>query len=278
MGVATAQADRLNKVTKRLAKSKSYKVRISAALTLAKSNDPRAIKALTRALEKDKDNTVRRVAATSLGTQLQKGTGKKERGKAIKALKKAAKKDRDSRVRSSASVALTKIQNGSSSSSATASRGRGSRGLVVGVAVPKTQSRSLPRKASLELQKTVTTVLSKNHPGGVLVSSGLPNKRQLQKSGKRGFTVVPEISELKLRKKGAKVQIRCAVKMRLSPYSASEGEKWVANDTAMVAGSGMVESSSSKSAISSSSLHCLTAVMEQVTKSQVIPFLAKRTR
>jgi hypothetical protein len=218
----SARADRLRSVTRRLSKSRNYKVRISAALTLAKSNDPRAISALTTALKRDRDGTVRRVAATSLGSHLQKGVSKKQRKAVLKALKRAAAKDRDKRVRSSAKVALSK-DNGASHGASKAAGSRKGKGLVVGVALPKAKSR-LPRKASIELQQAVTRVLAEHHRGRMLVSTGMPNRRQLQKSGKQGFSVVPEISELKLRKKGTKVQIRCGVKMRLSPYSANEGE------------------------------------------------------
>ncbi len=58
-------ADNVDRLISRL-KSRKYKVRLSAALSLAKLGTKRAIRPLVRALD-DRNKTVRGVAAASLG-------------------------------------------------------------------------------------------------------------------------------------------------------------------------------------------------------------------
>ena len=58
-----ASADKVRTLSSKLENSSSAKVRISAALSLAKLDDRRAIEALTRALKEDSSADIRRISA-----------------------------------------------------------------------------------------------------------------------------------------------------------------------------------------------------------------------
>lgn len=270
-----ASADRIKKLSRQLSRSNSKKVRISAALSLAKSKDARAIRALSRALRGDRSATIRRVSAASLGQRLQDKLGKKPRREALAALTSASKRDRDSKVRASAKVALTKA----SLRGGQPKPGRRARGVLVGVKTPKRVSRRLPRKTARLMQETVNQVIRDKAPRTVKTApkAGMPSRAKLRRARLAGYVVATSISKLKLVKHGRRVVVKCEVTMRLSPW-AGAGEKWEASKSATVIGSGSVTSGKSRSAVSRSSLTCITAVATQVTANQVVPFLAAKAR
>ncbi len=278
LGIATnahAGGDRVKKLTVQLAKSGSQKVRISAALGLAKSDDPRALSALTRSLRSDSSADIRRIAAASLGQRLQRKVSNKARKTVLAALSKASKSDRDAKVRASAKVALAK----SELSPAAGSSGRKSKGIMVGVAAPKKVSSRLPRQTAALLQSRVKQVIQETSPRSVRTApgTGMPSSKQLKRSGMAGYSVVPNISKLKLKRKGSKTFVTCEIQMRLQPWAGAGGNLAV-QKSATVTGSGTVSSGSSKRAIADSSQACIEAVVTQVTANQVVPFLVAKAR
>lgn len=275
-GSRYASADHITKLTKQLAKSSSAKVRISAALSLAKSDDERALTALTRSMSRDRSADIRRISAASLGQRLQREISSSKRKLVLSALKKTVKKDRDSKVRSSAKVALAKSKLGIAPPSASSKK---SKGIMVGVTAPTRVSRRLPRKTAALLQRRVKQVISEQSPRSVRTApgTGMPSSSQLKRSGMAGYSVAPNISKLQLKKKGRLVYVTCEIKMRLSPW-AGAGARLAIDKSATVTGSGTVKSGSSKKAISDSSQQCIDAVVTQVTANQVVPFLVARAR
>ncbi len=271
-----ASADRVKRLTRQLSKSRSAKVRISAALSLAKSNDARAVSALTRALKSDRTPAIRRVAAASLGQRLSRKISRSSRKKIVAALTRARKKDRDSKVRSSAKVALAKGELGATPRPRQQSQ---KRGIMVGVVAPKNVSRRLPKQTAALLQSQVKQVIKKQAPRSVHTTpgTGMPASSQLASRGLTGYLVSPNISKLKLRRRGAQVLVTCEIKMRLAPW-AGAGDRLQIQKTATVTGSGTVSSGSSKQAIALSSQACIEAVVTQVTANQVVPFLTAQTR
>ncbi len=269
-----AGADRIKKLAKQLAKSRSAKVRISAALGLAKSDDARALSALTRSLQRDSSPDIRRIAASSLGQRMQRRVSKDSRKRVLAALRKASKSDRDSKVRSSAKVALAKAQLDATSPSAGKSRG-----VMVGVAAPERVSKRLPKKTAALLQSRVKQVIKEKSPRSVRTApgTGMPSSSQLKRSGMAGYSVVPNISKLKLKRKGRQTFVTCEIKMKLSPWAGAGGSLNV-EKSATVTGSGTVSSGSSKQQVSDSSQACIEAVVTQVTANQVVPFLVGRAR
>jgi hypothetical protein len=271
----SASADKIKTLSKRLASGGTDKVRISAALSLAKSSDDRAVVALSRSLAADKSSAIRRISAASLGQRLRDKVGTNARKTALRALTKASEKDRDSKVRSSAKVALAKAGMGQTP---TSGRTR-ARGVLVNVVTPKNLSKRLPKRTASMMQNTVKTIIREKAPKFVKTApgTGMPSDSQLKKSGMAGFSVEPKLSKLKLLRSGRRVTVQCEVKMQVLPW-ATAGQNLAINNTATVTGSGSVTSSSSKGAIADSSQACISAVVTQVTSNQIVPFLAAKAR
>ncbi len=269
-----ASADRIDSLAKRLSTGGSDKVRISAALSLAKSSDDRAIVALSKSLSKDSASSIRRISAASLGQRLRSKVGKSARKTALGALTKASKKDRDPRVRASAKVALAKAGLGPTPRS-----GARAKGVLVSVLAPKDISKRLPKKTATMMQNTVKKVIRDKAPRFVKTApgTGMPSDAQLRKTGMAGFSVKPKLSKLKLVRSGRRVTVQCEVKVQVVPW-ATKGANLAMNKTATVTGRGSVTSSSSRSAIASSSQACISAVVTQVTSNQIVPFLASKAR
>jgi hypothetical protein len=95
-----ATADTIDRLANTLRRSGSEKARISAAVSLSKVSDRRAVPALAAAL-RDKSNTVRAVAATGLGLHGDR--------RALKALRRATT-DSNDLVRRKAIAAIKKIE------------------------------------------------------------------------------------------------------------------------------------------------------------------------
>ena len=104
----TAHADSIDKRSKQLRSSDDYKVRLSAAVWLAKKKDKRAIKALARALEKEPKRSIRRIAAKALPKLITAKTSEQVRERAMAALRRAAEKDKDKKVRRRAKRGIKK--------------------------------------------------------------------------------------------------------------------------------------------------------------------------
>ena len=106
IATGTAYADRIDVQTRRLLKSSSFKVRVSAALQLSKTKDDRAVYALAEALRSDRQKTVRQVAALSLGKMVTERTSPPARTTAVRSLKRAARQDSSTRVKRAARKSL----------------------------------------------------------------------------------------------------------------------------------------------------------------------------
>ena len=103
--VATpAFADSIDRLSSTLRRAKSEKARISAAVALSKTDDPRAVPALAFAL-RDRSKAVRAIAAT--------GLGKLGDPRALEALRRAAR-DTDDLVRRKVLAAIRRIESSSS--------------------------------------------------------------------------------------------------------------------------------------------------------------------
>ncbi len=271
-----ASADRIKKLTVQLAKSRSAKVRISAALSLAKTDDARALRALTKSLLNDRSADIRRISAASLGQSLQRDATKDDHKTVLSALRRVSRSDRDANVRSSANVAIAKAKLDPGMAAARRPR---SKGIMVGVSAPANVSRRLPRRTAALLQQRVKQVISEKSPGSVRTApgTGMPSTSQLKRSGMDGYSVVPNVSKLKLKRRGRLVYVSCEIIMRLSPWEGAGGKLQV-EKTATVKGSGKIRSGTSKQAISDASEVCIEAVVRQVTENQVVPFLVAQAR
>lgn len=109
---ASAHADKVSDLSRALATGKTEKARISAAVSLGRLKDPRALKPLVRALT-DESNVVRALAATALGHLGDPA--------ALPALQRAGR-DGDMTVRRRALDAIAQIRQGASAGAPVAAR------------------------------------------------------------------------------------------------------------------------------------------------------------
>lgn len=265
-------ADKIDDSSNQLRASRDYKIRLSAALFLAKQQgDRRAVKALARALMVDSESTVRRVAALSLGTLLTPGLPEDARKVGLKALEQSSQTDGDRRVRASAASALLRAR----SQLGVASAGGGGRGrLFVHVGKPNDLTRKLPSGSVEMVQAAVKSALRRNAPDYQMSTGSPPTRSELASRKLRGYYVGAAVARVAIESNGSSTEVRCTVSLRVSPWSGSDGnERLAANESATASGSGRIQTSASDS--TRAAADCAVAVSEELTARQVIPFLRR---
>ncbi|HLU66387.1 MAG TPA: HEAT repeat domain-containing protein [Kofleriaceae bacterium] len=273
--VAMPRASRGDKVADSAAQLRSsgdYKIRLSAALHLAKQRgDARAVKALARALARDRESTVRRVAALSLGALVTPELPSRARRDALAALERASSRDRDSRVRKSASAALARAR--ATLARARPARPRGGK-LFLHVGMPSDLSRRLPGGSVSAVQAAVRGSLRRHAPDYAQSRGRPPTGSELRARGLRGYYVGAQVAKIAVQERGNQAEVRCTVSVRVSPWSGRDGhERLVASESASASGSGKI--STSRSDARRAAVDCAVAVAEEITARQVVPFLRR---
>ena len=276
-----AHADTISDSVKELAqKSTGYKVRLSAALALSKSKDPRAIIGLADALEHDEDQTIRRVAALALEKMIDAGTPADANQLAFDALDHAAQSDEDSKVRETA-VRTLKVLAGlrrtrKTGATPAASAPRGNRPEVfVQIDAITDQSKRLvgdtgDRVIRIVKKGVERTGYATQWPGGPPTSADLSSARS------RAFIVASTVKKIEIQKQALQTTISCTVTMRISPWGGKDsGERWEANKAAAASGSAKATTGNNEREVNGGIRDCLEAVAEDVTNRQVIPFLKR---
>jgi hypothetical protein len=246
-----------------------YKVRLAAALALAKSKDPRAVIALADALHTDADPTIRRVSALAIEKMVDERTEADAKELAIDALERAAKSDKDDKVKSTAAAALRSLSG--------LKRGKetGARPEVFVTIEATDQSKNAPADAPARLSKVVKQGVEKT---GYATSwpGGLPTQAELTSSRSRAFIVASTVKKVEVEKTARGATIACTVSIRIAPWSGKDGgEKWEANKAASAQGSAKAQTGSTQRQVDSGVRDCIEAVAEDVTSRQVVPFLKR---
>lgn len=276
LAAAPAQADKIDSVARQLRDGRPYKVRVSAALVLAKHNDKRAIIALARALREDEESTVRRIAALSLGSLINARLDRATQLAAFEALERASKRDRDAGVRKGATSALDRargtMQRARAVTKPQPMRQTG-RDVFVHVARATDATRQLPSNSAETVQEAVRGSLRRFAPD-YQQSNATPSQAELSSRRLRGFRVGAQVAKVAVQSRGHLAEVRCTVSVRVSPWTGSDGaERLVANESASATGNGKV--SSSRRDTKRAALDCAVAVTEELTARQVVPFLRR---
>jgi hypothetical protein len=202
-----ARADQVDKLIGQLSGASDYKVRLSAALNLAKIGDKRAIPVFIKAL-KDSDKTVRGVAAAGLGKLVTGATSKDTRNKAMTALKATASGDGNAFVRNQAQKAYDQVKKVGSSGGTVAA---GSTYINIGgMAATTSNASSIKSVMRQSVQKAFRANAARmviEWPGG-----GTPSASQLKSV--KAFHVDGTVNEIKI--SGGMVE--CKVSMLLATY------------------------------------------------------------
>lgn len=287
-----AGAEAIDSIDERIAQLErggDYKVRLSAAVQLAKSDDPRAAEAMVRVLESEGSKTMRRLAALSLGTMVDGDTPSKLRGQVERALTHAAESDADRKVRRHAQRSLEKLAEvptrpdpGKSSNQTRrptlAPPRPGARGVFLHVGTPRDASKRAPKGLAPQLHDAVRAVLRKKAPEYRLdwPSPSLPTADELTQARVRAYRVQPSVMAFRIDARGSQAEVECTVALQVNPWQGSDSaERWSEQQAASATGRGRVRGANRQDAIAAAQRDCVVTVAERITSEQVVPFLRR---
>jgi hypothetical protein len=253
-----AAADNVDTLIRDLGGHADYKVRLSAAASLTKIGDPRAIPVLIRALQRDREKTVRGAAAVGLGTLVTSATSADLRTAAIAALGKAAGKDKDTFVQRQAKKSydrLRKLDDAVGPAKVA--------GIYVDVGPMAAKAGKVSDMKAL-MRRTVEKTFEKNAaamatrwPGGKA-----PSKKDLR--GRPAFHVDGTLNELSTQTRGSATIVSCKVNMLIATYP----------DKSMFGflnGGASVQASSDAADVELAKQDCVMAVVEDLVIKKIIP-------
>lgn len=265
-----AVADDLDPAIDQLAHAESYKVRLAAAINLSKSHDGKAVTALSTALIRDDEPTIRRVCALALAKIVDETTPKSSRDLANRALAQAAKSDRDAKVRDAATKAIAAL----ASIATEPSGGGGGPEVFVNVGGATDTTHKGPPDLEKRLAGVVRGVVKHSSYAVEWPGGGSPTHGDLQRAGTKAFFVGTTIASIEISKHGNHTQVDCTVAIRIAPWDGSDGsERWEATKAATAKGSGMAETGSSDTLVAGGIRDCVLAVAEEVAERKVVPFI-----
>jgi hypothetical protein len=274
LSMRLAHADSNSKTLIKQLTDSSQKVRLAAALNLAKLESQDAILPLAKAVVADDDASVRAAAAVALQKSVNASTSASVKKLAIANLKTAASQDSSATVKSQAQKALDSITGGSGSGGASTggSSGSGAGGIYVNIGPmsSKTTSskndklRALMVKTAQKTMAKVASNMNTTWSGG-----GTPTKANLQQKGVAGFYVDGTLNTLDIKTSGGGATISCKVSMLLADFP----DKSVFG---FLNGGASVTASSSASDQELASEDCVTAVIENLIANKIVPTIKSK--
>jgi hypothetical protein len=266
-----AAADAVATNVRALEESAAFKVRIAAALSLAKSRDARAVIALATALRRtDEAASIRNVAALALEKMIDARTPEDAREIGLAALAEvAAATAGDARVRASSARALRSLSG--------LRRPPGPRGPRPAVFINIDSTTDPSRQLSPDTSSGIARLLRRAVETTGYVTSwpgGLPTAAELASHQSRAFILASTVKKVEITRVGAQTQIACTVAVRVAPWHGKDGgERWEANRAASASGSAKAMTGNRERDVQSGLRDCVEAVAEDVTARQVLPFL-----
>ncbi|HEU4614816.1 MAG TPA: HEAT repeat domain-containing protein [Kofleriaceae bacterium] len=262
-----AHADAVDTLIKQLGDS-SDKVRLAAALNLAKAGDERGILPLAKTLLNDSDRNVRGAAAVAIGRLVKENPSTRYKNLAVANLKTAAARDSSDFVQTQAQNALKTI-GGAGGETSGPTGGGGGIYVNIGPMSSKTTSskndklRALMVKTAQKTLSKVASSMQQTWPGGT------PSKAELARKKVAGFYVDGTLNELKIKTSGSGATISCKVSMLLADFP----DKSVFG---FLNGGASVTASSSQSDQDLASEDCVTAVIENLITSKIVPTIKSK--
>jgi len=266
-----ASADQVDDLARQLRSADDYKVRLSAALNLGRVGNKddsarrRAVPALIDAL-RDRDKTVRGVAASSLG-KLAASLDSGLRSRAVAELDRVRKNDSNSFVRAQADKAYASV---ASSSGGVVASGRRKVYIEVGPMTDGTR-RASPQVVGV-MRSTVETTINRKAPSYATrwPSGRSPSKSDLSTAGtKAAFYVDGTLTTLETKRSGSIAEVSCNVSMVIASFP----EKSMFG---FLKGGAAVQTGASDRAIDEAKADCVGAVMEDLVARQVVPTIQGR--
>lgn len=257
----SARADQVDRLVEQLTTSKDYKVRLSAALSLGKLDDKRAIPAFVRAL-RDSNKNVRGVAATTLPTLMDKDTDASVRKRVLDALQSMARRERDGFVKEQAEESIAAIKK-------LESAGSGG-GIYVNIGNMSAKPEGAAKMRDL-MRKTAEQTFSKraNSMMTSWPSGSTPSAKQLRDKKTSGYHVDGTLVALETESKGTTTLVSCKISMLIATYP----EKSMFG---FLDGGARVQTGSSSQDIAYAQEDCVVAVVEDLVAKKIIPVIQQR--
>ncbi|HTE55338.1 MAG TPA: HEAT repeat domain-containing protein [Kofleriaceae bacterium] len=258
---AVARADQVDRLVDQLESSGDYKVRLSAALNLAKLGDRRAIPVFIKALG-DSDNTVRGVAAAGLGKLVNSSTPTDLRGRVLAALRQTASGDANAFVRKQAQKAYDSLKRGSGAGGQVAS---GATYVNIGGMAAQAGNRAelvaLMRQTAQKTMRSRAPSMVVDWPGG-----GAPSAKNIRDRQLNAFFVDGTVNAINV--SGGTVE--CKVSMLLATYPAKSMFGFLKGGAKVEGGSGGESDLAAQD--------CVVAVIEDLIARKIIPTIEARAR
>jgi hypothetical protein len=261
----SADANNVDTLIRQLSDS-SDKVRLAAAVNLAKLGDEKAILALAKALLNDSDKNVRSACAVALGKLVGPSTKASVKNLAVNNLKTAVARDASDFVKQQAQQALDTITGGGTKPGTGDGRGPpGKGGIYVNIGPMSSKTGASDDKWRSLMVKTAEKTMQKKATGMQLSwPGGPPTKAGLAKAGAAGFYIDGTLNELKVTTSGGGATISCKVSMLLADFP----DKSVFG---FLNGGASVTASSSKKDQDLASEDCIVAVIENLIANKIVP-------
>jgi len=255
-----AAADNVDKLVNDLGSSSDYKVRLSAAASLAKLGDDRAVPAFIRALTRDSEKTVRGAAAVGLGKVVSSATDEELVAAASVALAKASKSDKDAFVKKQAAKALSKIERLGGGGGGGGGRGGG---IYIDIGAMSAKVGADADQMRTLMRKTTESTFARNASNmATRWGSKKPSAKDLK--GAAAFHVDGTLNELSTKPKGSATIVSCKVNMLIATYP----EKSMFG---FLNGGASVQASNDDTDIALAKKDCVTAVVEDLVIKKIIP-------
>ncbi|HVK73412.1 MAG TPA: HEAT repeat domain-containing protein [Kofleriaceae bacterium] len=263
LGAAHARADNVDVLIKDLKSGSDYKVRLSAALSLAKLGDKRAIPGFVFALS-DADKTVRGAAAVGLGKLVDASTSKAQRGQVIGALERMIAKESSDSVKKQAEKSVQIIKaidadGGGGGSAAPATSVYVDIGPMSAKAEPAAKLKALMKRITEKTFGSKAKMMMIAWPTGKS-----PSRKDLDAKKVGGYHVDGTLTEVVVKEKGSAATVSCKVSMLIATFP----EKSVFG---FLNGGASVTASSDPKDIALATEDCLAAVVEDLVAKKIIP-------
>ncbi len=269
----TARAGDVDTLINQLSDS-SDKVRLAAAVNLAKLGDQKAVLPLAKAVVNDDDKNVRGAAAVALGKLVTSQTKSSIKNLAVANLKTAAANDSSDFVKQQAAKALSTITGASEKTTPTGPTTSGGAGGIyvnIGPMSSKTgksndsKLRALMVKVANQTMAKVASGMQTSWPGGS------PSKAVLAQKGVAGFYVDGTLNSLDVKVSGSGATISCKVSMLLADFP----DKSVFG---FLNGGASVTASASQSDQDLASEDCVQAVIENLIANKIVPTIKSKAQ
>lgn len=255
--------DRVERLARQMLRADDDRVRLSAAINLARTGDPRAVRYFARAL-RDSDESVRGVAATALGRLTDEDSAMDRRRSVVRVLRPVAQDDPEEFVRDRAERSIRRIR-----SLPEPAADEPDVYVDVGAMSDNTGGGGDLRQV---LRDTVSDAVDSGHGAmGSAWPGGNPSASDLEDAGARAFHVDGTITSLTTRDAGRGAQVACEVSMVIATYP----EKSMFG---FLDGGGQVQAGSSDAQVERAQRDCVVAVAENLVSSRVIPTIEQRAQ